>query len=60
VRFAGAAANAFNQRLVAAAVLDQVGDGADLQAVLGGKNLQIGQAGHGAVIIHDFANHGGW
>src|SRR6185369_5242138 len=30
------AADLFDQRLIAAAVLDQVGDGADLQAVLGG------------------------
>ena len=43
----------------AAAVLDQIGNGADLQAVLGGKFLQVGQARHGAVIVHDLADHGG-
>jgi hypothetical protein len=37
------AAQLFHQRLDAAAVLDQVGDGADLQAVLGGK--AAGRAG---------------
>ena len=40
-------------------MLDQVGDGADLQAVLGGEQLQVGQARHGAVVLHDLADHGG-
>ena len=48
-----------DQRFGATAVLDQVGDGADLQAVLGGKLLQVGQARHGAVVLHDLADHGG-
>jgi hypothetical protein len=40
-------------------VLDQVGDGAYLQAVLGREQQQVGQAGHGAVVLHDLADHGG-
>ena len=46
-----------NQRFVADAVLDQIGNGADLQPMRGGKALQLGQACHGAVFVHDFANH---
>ena len=48
-----------HQRLGAAAVFDQVGDRADLDAVLGRKQLQVGQAGHGAVVLHHLADHGG-
>ena len=55
----GARADLLDQRFVAAAVLDQVGDGADLQAVLGGEQLQVGQARHGAVVVHDLADHRG-
>ena len=36
-----AATNAFNQRLVAAAVLDQVGNRTYLEAVLGREDLQV-------------------
>jgi hypothetical protein len=55
-----AAAKVFDQRLDTAAVFDQAGDGADLQAMLGCEQLQVGQAGHGAVVLHDLADHGGW
>ena len=48
-----------DQGFVAAAVGDQVGDGADLQAMGLGEDLQIGQAGHAAVVVHDLADHGG-
>ena len=54
----GAGAHFFDQRLGAAAVFDQVGNGADLQVVLRGKNLQVWQAGHGSVFVHHFANDG--
>ena len=47
-----------NERLGAAAVLNQVGDGANFEAVDVGKLHKVGQAGHGAVVLHDFANHG--
>ena len=46
-----------NHGFVAAAVFDQIGNGANFQAVLGSKQLQIGQTGHGAIVFHDFANH---
>jgi len=39
------------------AVFDEIGDGADLDAVLGGKLLQIGAAGHGAVLVEDLHDH---
>jgi hypothetical protein len=41
-----ARAFAADQGLVAAAVLDQIGDGADLQTVFPREDLQIRQAGH--------------
>ena len=44
---------------MAAAVLDQVGDGADFQTVFFGKNQQVGQPGHGAIVLHDLADHRG-
>ena len=56
-RVQGAATDFADQCLRFAAVFDQVGDGANFQAMLGCKQLQIGQAGHGAVVLHDFANH---
>jgi hypothetical protein len=40
-----------------AAILDQVGNGAYLQAMLTCKHLEIGQAGHGAVGLEDLADH---
>ncbi|MCY1440554.1 hypothetical protein D9M71_568360 [compost metagenome] len=39
------------------AVVDQVGDGADLDAVLFGEGFQLRTTGHGAVVVHDFADH---
>ena len=49
--------DALDQPLGAAAVVDQVGDRADLQAVLGGEDLEIGQPRHRAVVVHDLAQH---
>eukprot|EP01022_Parablepharisma_sp_SALTPOND_P024123 TRINITY_DN5305_c1_g4_i2.p1 TRINITY_DN5305_c1_g4~~TRINITY_DN5305_c1_g4_i2.p1 ORF type:complete len:914 (+),score=247.13 TRINITY_DN5305_c1_g4_i2:98-2839(+) len=50
---------AVHKGLVAHAVGDQVGDGHDLQIVLGRELLQVGHAGHGAVVLHDLADHPG-
>src|SRR5690606_18789414 len=44
--------------LVGHAVVDQVHDGADLQAMLAGKGFEIGTTRHGPVGIHHFADHG--
>ena len=44
---------------MAAAVRDEVGDGADLQAMRGAEQLQVGQPRHGAIVLHDFANDSG-
>ena len=52
-------AHLLHQAFSAAAVFNQVGNGADLQAMLGRKQLQVRQAGHRAVILHDFADDGG-
>ncbi len=38
----------------AQAVMDQVGDGADADAVFFGEHFQVRSSGHAAVIIHDF------
>ena len=46
-----------DQLLMASTVANQVGNGDELQLVLGGENLQVGQAGHGAVIVDDLAQH---
>ena len=50
-------ANSFDQAFGAAAVLDQIGNGANFQSMLGSKQLQVGQARHGAIVFHDLANH---
>ena len=47
-----------HERFGAAAVMDEIGDGADLQAVLLGEDLQIGQPRHLAVILENLADHG--
>ena len=57
-RVQGALGNALDQGLRLAAVMDQVGNRADFQAMLLGKHQQVRQARHGAVVLHDFANHG--
>ena len=43
--------------VVAAAVGDQVGDRADLEPVPLGEGDELGQPGHGAVVVHDLADH---
>jgi len=40
--------------------MDQIGNGADLEAVFGGELEQIRQARHRAVVFDDLADHGGW
>ncbi len=50
-------ANPLDGTLVDHAVVDQVGDGTDLDVVFGGKGFEFGATGHGAVIVHDFADH---
>ncbi|MCY1527963.1 hypothetical protein D9M68_630490 [compost metagenome] len=58
-RLHGPLADALDDGFVFASVLDQVGDGADLQAVLAGEFDQVGQARHGAVGLQDLADHRG-
>ena len=53
----GPAADFLDQRFGAAAVFNQVSNGANLQAVLCCKRHQIGKTRHGAIVFHDFANH---
>ena len=51
--------NAPNVALVLHAVADQVGDGQQLHSVQAAKFQQLRRARHGAVIVHDFADHAG-
>ena len=53
------AAHFFEQGFNAAAVFDEVCDGADFKAVLPGEFGELGHACHGAVVIDDFADNGG-
>ena len=46
---------ALDEPLVLAAVGDEVFDGGDFEVVLNRKLHQVGEAGHGAVVVHDFA-----
>ena len=48
-----------DERLLSQTVGDEVFDGDDLQAMLTGKHLQLGHAGHGAVVVHDFHQRAG-
>ena len=50
----------FDKLLTEAAVRDQVGDAAHLEAVLLGKFLQMRQPCHGAIGVHDFDEHPGF
>ena len=49
--------DALHQPVVGVAIGDQIADGADLQAVAAGERDQIGQARHGAIVVHDLADH---
>ena len=50
---------ALHEVIVLAAIGDQVGDRADLQTVQLRERHQIGQPRHGAVVVHDLADHAG-
>ena len=52
-----ALSNALHQAFGGTAVLDEIGDGADLEAVLLRELREIGQSGHRAIFVQDFANH---
>ncbi len=54
-----ALADSDNGVLGAQPVMDQVGDGADTDAVLLGEQLQVRATRHCAVVIHDLDNHRG-
>ena len=51
--------NAEDVALVLQAVTDELGDGEHFEPVLGAEFLQVGNAGHGAVVVHDFADDAG-
>ena len=53
-------AEAAHQPLATQAILDQVGDRAEVQLVLLGEALEIRAARHGAVVVHDLADHARW
>ena len=52
-------AHHLDQVVVTPPVGDQVGDGADLQPMPLGEGDQIRQPRHGAVVVHDLADHAG-
>ena len=52
-------AGADDVALVAQAVADELGDGEDLEAVLAAEGDEVGNAGHRAVVAHDFADDAG-
>jgi hypothetical protein len=52
-------AGADDVALVAQAIADEFGDGKNLEAVLGAERDEVRNAGHFAVVAHDFANHAG-
>jgi hypothetical protein len=49
----------FDEPFAPAPVLDQVGDAAHLDAVLLAEDLEVGHAGHLAVVLDDLADHAG-
>lgn len=55
----GCVAHVFEQAFGAAAVFDEVGNGADFEIVFFGELHQFGHARHGAVVVDDFADDGG-
>ena len=50
-------ADTLHSALVDQPVVDQVSDGANLQAVLLSKHFQLRATSHGAVVVHDLADH---
>ena len=57
----GGQADGFNfldEALALAAVFDEVFDGAKFELVSHGEGAKFGQAGHRAVVVHDFADDG--
>src|SRR5262249_20405801 len=46
-----------HDRIVAPAIGDQVGDGADLEPVTLGETDEVVATGHGPVVVHDLADH---
>ena len=49
-----------DQGVMTQAVLDQLSDGSDLEAVLDRELLQVRQPRHGAVVPHDLADDASW
>ena len=48
---------AFYESFMTHPVTNEVGDRDELELVLETEGGEIGEAGHGAVVVHDFANH---
>ena len=52
-------ASAVHQDFIRHSITDQVRDRNYLQTMLQGELLQVWQASHRTVVVHDFANHSG-
>src|SRR5450755_535406 len=48
---------AFNRTFVAQAIANKIGDRADLQSVLAGKDFDLRAPRHAAIVVHEFAQH---
>ena len=53
----GGLRHAPHEPLVGQAIGHDLGDGDELDRVLGGEPLQLGAPGHGAVLVHDLTDH---
>src|ERR1700721_751369 len=51
--------DALDRALVAQAVANEIGDGADLEVVSLSERFQLRPARHRAVVVHDFTQHSG-
>ncbi len=51
--------NALDVAFVTHAIADEVGDGEHFEAMAAAEFEQLGDAGHGAIFIHDFADYAG-
>src|SRR5690606_13510023 len=58
--FEGLLQHTLHDLVVAAPIGDQVGDGGDLQTVPLGEGDEVIPPGHGAIVVHDLADHAGW
>ena len=57
--FQGILTNPFNGLFIDHAVVNQIGNGTDLQVVLFGKGFEVRSTGHGPIVVHNLDNDRG-